>query len=125
MDIEVRNKLDNIAEKFESCQKALIAIGDENRQNIICVMLRESGMKGMRVIDITEHTNLSRPAVSHHMQIMKDAGIMKSYKEHTMVYYYLDPDAKMIQTMEMLMGDIADLTQLTQKECLSEKGNMS
>ena len=44
---------------------------------------------GSRVVDIAEKTNLSRPAVSHHMQILKDAGIVKTRKEGTYVYYYL------------------------------------
>ncbi len=48
--------------------------------------------RGSRVPDITERTNLSRPAVSHHLQILKDAGIVKMRKEGTMTYYYLDPD---------------------------------
>ena len=47
---------------------------------------------GSRVPDITVRTNLSRPAVSHHLQILKDAGIVKMRKEGTMTYYYLDPD---------------------------------
>ncbi|WP_455716372.1 ArsR/SmtB family transcription factor [Anaerosporobacter sp.] len=104
-------KLDNLLAEFQYCQKALTAIGDETRQHIICVMLKESGEKGMRVTDITEHTNLSRPAVSHHMQIMKDSGIVKYYKEKTFIYYYLDPDAQMVNTMASLMEHITELTQ--------------
>ncbi len=116
MNQEMRKKLDNLLGEFQYCQKALTAIGDETRQHIICVMLKESGDKGMRVSDITEFTHLSRPAVSHHMQIMKDSGIMKSYKEGTKIYYYLDPDAKMIQTMASLMEHITELSQNNQQE---------
>ena len=47
---------------------------------------------GVRVGDITKKTNLSRPAVSHHLQIMKDAGIVKVRKEGTKNYYYFDAD---------------------------------
>jgi ArsR family transcriptional regulator len=110
MKPELRSKLDHLLEEFQYCQKALNAIGDESRQQIICVMLRESSEKGMRVSEITQYTNLSRPAVSHHIQILKEAGIMKSYKVHTMIYYYLDPDAKMVRMMASLMQDITELT---------------
>ncbi len=47
---------------------------------------------GSRVIDIAATTNLSRPAVSQHLQILKDAGIVKMRKEGEMTYYDLGPD---------------------------------
>ena len=43
---------------------------------------------GVRVGTITEKTHLSRPAVSHHIQILKEAGILKVRKEGTKNYYY-------------------------------------
>lgn len=61
---------------------------------------------GSRVVDIAEKMNLSRPAVSHHMQILKDAGIVKTRKEGTCVYYYLDPDEREIGKMIELFSDI-------------------
>ncbi len=48
-------------------------------------------------------TGVSRPAVSHHMQILKDAGIVKSRKEGTYVYYYLDPDDNQIALLSLLV----------------------
>lgn len=42
--------------------------------------------------EITAKTNLSRPAVSHHLRIMKDAGLIKVRKESTMNFYYFDPE---------------------------------
>lgn len=66
-------------------------MGDETRQHIILEMMRMD-YNGSRVIDITNRTNLSRPAVSHHLQILKQAGIVKMRKEGTKTYYYLDPD---------------------------------
>ena len=39
-------------------------------------------------------TNLSRAAVSHYLQILKDAGILKMRRECTKNYYYFDADAE-------------------------------
>lgn len=94
-----------LEKEFKACHKVLTAIGDETRQHLICVMLK-SECGGHRVIDIAEHTNLSRPAVSHHMQILKDAGIMKSRKEGTCIYYYLDPEASQIDALLTLFSDV-------------------
>lgn len=79
-----------LQQEFSNCQKLLIAIGDEVRQYLLCIML-EGEFSRSRVIDITAKTNLFRPAVSHRMQILKNVGVVKSRKEGTCIYYYLDP----------------------------------
>lgn len=91
--------------EFKACHKVLTAIGDETRQHLICVMFK-SECGGNCVIDIAKQTQLSRPAVSHHMQILKDAGIIKSRKEGTCIYYYLDPEAAQLDALIMLFSDI-------------------
>lgn len=81
-----------LAEEFKTCQKLLLALGDENRQHLILEMLGMRHCGGVRVGTITEKTNLSRPAVSHHLQILKDAGLLKMRREGTKNYYYFDAD---------------------------------
>lgn len=105
-----REDIQNLESELKSCQKVLNAIGDETRQHLICIML-EGDCKGDRVIDIAQKTNLSRPAVSHHMQILKDAQIVKSRKEGTCIYYYLDPDQEEIRRMIKLFQDIQRIAQ--------------
>lgn len=63
------------------------------RQSIILGMIRYADdCNGMRVGEITQLTSLSRPAVSHHLQILKDAGIVKVRREGTKNYYYFDAE---------------------------------
>lgn len=100
--------------EFQSCQRLLTAVGDENRQHLLCVML-SCPVEGARVAELTKMTHLSRPAVSHHIQILKDAGLVKSRKEGTFVYYYLDPDknqvvllASLVQRMARIMTQLPD-----------------
>lgn len=100
---KIWDEIENLAMNFEACQKTLAAIGDETRQHMILEMIRMD-YNGSRVPEITERTNLSRPAVSHHLQILKDAGIVKMRKEGRMTYYYLDPDmASFIQLSRTLI----------------------
>lgn len=54
---------------------------------------------GLRVCEITEKTNLSRPAVSHHLQILKNAGIVKVRKEGTKNCYYFDPEMESFEKL--------------------------
>lgn len=100
-------ELSALAKNFSDCSKILTAIGDETRQHLILEMMKMGDCSGVRVGKITEKTNLSRPAVSHHLQILKDAGIVKVRKEGTKNYYYFDPEAesfeKLISTLRMAM----------------------
>ena len=91
--------------EFKDCQKVLTAIGDETRQHLIALMIMEK-CSGTRVIDIAKKTNLSRPAVSHHMQILKDAGLVYAYKEGTMVYYSLDFNTDAVRKLKALIEHI-------------------
>ena len=87
-------EIEKLASDFEKCRKILLALGDENRQHMILEMMKMNNCSGVRVNEITERTHLSRPAVSHHLQILKDAGILKMRRKATKNYYYFDPDMK-------------------------------
>lgn len=84
----------SLSEEFKSCRGVLVALGDEVRQHLMFVMMTSGQCSGLRVGDIAAKTNLSRPAVSHHLQILKNAGIVKMRREGTKNYYYFDADAE-------------------------------
>ena len=94
--------------EFKECQKLLTAIGDETRQYIMSVMIMEK-CGGARVIDIAKKTHLSRPAVSHHMQILKDAGFVTARKEGTMIYYSVNADRTGIENIKTLVNHIDEI----------------
>lgn len=95
------SNIGKLAEELKDCRKILSAVGDENRQYLIIEMMQMGSCHGMRVGDITERTHLSRPAVSHHLQILKDAGILSVRKEGTKNFYYFDSD---LSTMKKLIN---------------------
>lgn len=105
--MEVHEQVSVLADNFAACSRILTAIGDETRQHLITEMMRCGNCNGVRVSEITERTRLSRPAVSHHLQIMKDAGIVKVRKEGTKNYYYFDPEMesfeRLIATLQFAM----------------------
>ena len=90
---EIGAELAQLAQDFEDCRKLLIALGDENRQHLILEMVRLGRCTGVRVGELAAQSHLSRPAVSHHLQILKDAGILKMRREGTRNYYYFDEGA--------------------------------
>lgn len=122
MTVDIHNQVSDLADSFAACGKMLTAIGDETRQHLIVEMLRLGNCNGVRVCEITEKTNLSRPAVSHHLQIMKDAGIVKVRKEGTKNYYYFDPEmeafGKLVSTLQLAMNVSKSLPDRSEKEVL-------
>ena len=112
--------IEKLQQEFSSCQKLLTAIGDEVRQYLLCIMLKGE-CSGSRVIDIAAKTNLSRPAVSHHMQILKDAGVVKSRKEGTCIYYYLDPADNEISKGMSLFAHIKEIMKTVPDRSVEER----
>lgn len=89
MKFNKQRELDALREQFKDCTDFLIAIGDASRQRIL-IAIMEGEFGGSRVGDIAKKSHLSDPAVSHHLKILKDAGIVKSYSVGTKNYYYID-----------------------------------
>lgn len=91
MTNECEVMLQEIVDGFQECRNAFTAIGDETRQLILLILL-ESDLSGIRVGEIAKKAHLTRPSVSHHLQILKEAGIVAMRKEGTKNYYYLSVD---------------------------------
>jgi ArsR family transcriptional regulator, arsenate/arsenite/antimonite-responsive transcriptional repressor len=45
------------------------------------------------VCDLTEAFDLSQPTVSHHLRILRDAGLVEAERRGTWAYYRLVPEA--------------------------------
>ena len=88
-----------LAADFRSCRAVLVALGDENRLHILYQMMVMAKPMGMRVGEIVKMSTISRPAVSHHMKILKDAGVVAVRKEGTMNFYYLDPNMRSFKSL--------------------------
>lgn len=110
-----------LAEEFKDCQKILLALGDANRQYLILEMMRTEDCGGIRVATLTERSHLSRPAVSHHLQILKNAGIVKMRREGTKNYYYFDADMRAMDgLLQMLTHAKAVMERLPDRSARDE-----
>ncbi|GAA0359649.1 metalloregulator ArsR/SmtB family transcription factor [Bacillus horti] len=87
------------------------AMADPVRQDILMMFMVA---KRMNVAEVVEQSPLSRPAISHHLKILKQAGLLSSTKEKTEVFYTLSMGdsvikqlKKIVQVAEELMDDPA------------------
>ena len=118
---QCKKRMQSFASDFESLQQAFIALGDETRQQIIMTLLL-SDHNGIRVGEITEKTHLSRPAVSHHLKTLKDAGIVNMRRVGTKNYYYVDANESQWQKMSELTTFIYEITKdITENGSCREK----
>lgn len=90
-----------LAAQFQKCQKTLAAIGDPTRQQIVLALL-SGGCGGTRVGEVTAKSHLSRPAVSHHLGVLREAGLISVRREGTKNYYYFDANQSLwAETLEL------------------------
>ncbi|WP_042161219.1 ArsR/SmtB family transcription factor [Paenibacillus gorillae] len=85
-----------ITHDFKRNQDVLAAIGNETRQSILIALAQGAQSLGMRVGEIERLTHLSRPAISHHLRVLKDAGIVSVHREGTKNYYRLNAKNAML-----------------------------
>lgn len=99
------NNKEELAEKFKKCQDTFIALGDSTRQKILLILL-DNNKKGLRVNDIAEKTPLSRPAVSHHLKVLKNAHIVAVNRIGTKNYYHINCKETSWKQLVELSNDI-------------------
>ncbi|WP_081165202.1 ArsR/SmtB family transcription factor [Lactococcus garvieae] len=102
-------KFDNLKKELHEVGDFLIALGDEKRQAIIIKLLEESDCNGIQVGDLTEATGLSRPAISHHLKILKRAKIVNYHSEGTRNYYYLDHNTSEIAKLQHFLDEVTGI----------------
>jgi len=82
-----RNYLRAIPREWRTISRAFTALGDEHRQRILLTF--ERGER-LNVGQIVEVSTLSRSAVSHHLKLLREAGVLSSAKSGKEVYYWID-----------------------------------
>ena len=79
--------MDLMTMSAENAMRLLDGVRDPNRLEIIFLLGKGNPMN---VGDISDQFKISRPGVSHHLKVLKDAGIVRSEKIGQEIYYRLD-----------------------------------
>lgn len=80
------------------------ALADPNRIELLRLLARQS--EPVCACDIVEHFDLSQPTVSHHLKILKQAGLLRGTRNGLWVFYQVDPDGA--RAIEGLTGILTD-----------------
>lgn len=101
------SEVEHIQKQFKECIPLLEVLTDENRQAII--MLLGQHKSGLNVNTIAEHIKLSRPAISHHLKVLKQSGFVHFEKKSVENYYVL--------TLQQPLEQIKSLIAAVEEEC--------
>jgi ArsR family transcriptional regulator len=66
------------------------ALADPTR---VAIVNRLSSADCLCVCDLTEAFDLAQPTISHHLRILREAGLVEASRRGTWVYYRLVPEA--------------------------------
>src|SRR6185312_5073825 len=67
------------------------ALGDPVRIQLIDVLRKHAGR--VCVCELVPLFDLSQPTVSHHLKVLREAGLVGSERQGLWAYYYVIPDA--------------------------------
>jgi ArsR family transcriptional regulator, arsenate/arsenite/antimonite-responsive transcriptional repressor len=87
----------------------MTAVGDPVRMQILFVLKGER----MNVTEIASHFKVSRPAISHHLKVLRDANVVESEKIGQEVYYWVAKD--------YIVKELRELADILEKHFLSPK----
>ena len=76
------------AERMAGVAKAL---GDPIRLQLVDVLRKHAGK--VCVCELTPLFDVSQPTVSHHLKVLREAGLVDSERRGLWAYYYVLPDA--------------------------------
>jgi len=69
-----------VARTFAQCKPVFFAMGDDTRQQII-LLLEKTG--SLNVTQLAKKLPLSRPAISHHLRVLRQAGLVAIRRQGT------------------------------------------
>ncbi|AOW93001.1 transcriptional regulator [Rhodococcus sp. WMMA185] len=68
------------------------ALGDPVRLRLLSLVASHAGGEAC-VCDISESFDLSQPTISHHLKVLREAGLLDCERRGTWVYYWVIPSA--------------------------------
>jgi ArsR family transcriptional regulator, arsenate/arsenite/antimonite-responsive transcriptional repressor len=75
-----------VAATFTECKPLFFAMGEQVRQDIILALAQ---VEELNVSQLADTSTLSRPAISHHLKILRQAGLIGLRREGTENFYRL------------------------------------
>lgn len=83
---------DPIKRSAEQQARVFAALADPTRLRLLGLLLRQSGTNALCVNALARSLGVSQPAVSQHLRVLKDVGLVRGERMGFRVHYFVDPD---------------------------------
>lgn len=94
-------------EHFRKCIPVFQVLADTHRQDILLLLSKHDALT---VGDITEESILSRPAISHHLKLLREQDLVHMEKRGTERFYSL--------SLKPAVELLKQLTELLERDCI-------
>jgi ArsR family transcriptional regulator, repressor of sdpIR and other operons len=94
LDPEVRT----LGQRLAVSRDLLVALADPMRQDLVQLLARAE----LTVGEVAERVTLSRPTVSHHLNLLRRAGLVRVRKQGREMYYRLNKELIASTLQELL-----------------------
>lgn len=105
-DVTTNKMIEKTVDAFQQMAPVFTVLADENRQLIVMALGKYNQLNVKRLHELIP---LSRPAISHHLKVLKQAGIIHSKKHGTENNYFL--------TIKETIEQVRQLCDLIETSC--------
>ncbi len=81
------------------------AVADPTRLRLLGLIAAHEGGEAC-VCDLTDAFALSGPTISHHLKVLREAGLVSGDRRGTWIYYRVRPDALSALSRALMVGDV-------------------
>ncbi len=89
--LRATERLAAAAEAAPALAKAFAALGDPVRLRLMSLLMTADGGE-ICACDLVEPVGKSQPTVSHHLKVLRDAGLVTATRRGTNIWYAAAPD---------------------------------
>jgi DNA-binding transcriptional ArsR family regulator len=102
----ISSYLHKLPDEWLDGSELFVALGDAHRQRILLSF--EAGER-LNVGQIVSNSTLSRTAISHHLQVLKRAGVLESEKVGKEVYFWINKQ-HITSILQRVLTYVEDMT---------------
>ena len=84
------------------------AVGDPVRLRLLSLIASHEGGEAC-VCDLTGVFDLTGPTISHHLKVLREAGLISGERRGTWVYYRVEPDALRTLSAVLVPDDVSEV----------------
>jgi ArsR family transcriptional regulator len=93
------------ADEAVTLAAAFKAVGDPTRLRLLSLIAAHDGGEAC-VCDLTSAFDLAGPTISHHLKVLREAGLVSGDRRGTWIYYRVRPDALAALSRVLLMEGV-------------------